>query len=228
MAHAPMAKWMPDKASYYPKRLTTTPHKDQILARAVRCWDRTIRKFAQDLDDIQIVSLRPNRTGRKINVRARIGGRSATFSVFPYQTKTNDFRTPDSLLQEVTILLSKRVKVTDDGEEKDIVAAIAWRADLLGQQSTKKEYFGPAYAEPVLADRVRTLVPDGGGFSDFHRAVTDFVKQGKLDENFDGHQVKRALDQYKDMALHALRHGARLDDMQTILDEAIVQVTLEC
>jgi len=73
-----------------------------------------------------------------------------------------------------------------------------------------------------------TLVPNQGTpFAAFHERILTFVRDGALDKSYDSHQVKRALEQYRDMAVHALSHGARLDEMQTILDEAVVLVTLE-
>ncbi len=230
----PIAKWMPDKASYRPYAMSPfTPRKARILALAAKAWDGEIQQFARDLDAIQLTSLHPNKTGRKVSVRARFGSKSVGFSVFPYEGGDNDYRTFRSLLEEVAGILLKKLKVPcHDGKSRGVTEAVGNAAkemfEAQGLGPDAREYFGSLCAKPMLVVRVKALVLDGGGFGAFFKAVTTFVRNGGLDADYDRHQTVRALEQYKTMALHALRHGARLDDMQTILDEAVVQVTLEC
>jgi hypothetical protein len=224
----PIKKWMPNKAYYRAYRPKPDPAKDRIVEQAVFHWSDELDQLANDLSSLQLRSLRPNKTGRKINVRMKVGKKTLAFSVFPYQLKSCDFRTFQSLLQEVVMIVLGKMKLKFEGEEIRVSKAVEERAKLLFRRKYRKEMWFGSSVGFIAADYVRQRVSREGEFAAFYQAVLDFERQGKLDVNFDGHQVKRALDQYKEMAVHALRHGARLDDMQTILDEAVVQVTLEC
>jgi hypothetical protein len=228
----PIAKWIPGRATYRRTASTSSPAERRVAAKAA-AWQATpIAEFAEVIDGIQVRSLRPNKTGRKIQVRARVAGKAVSFSVFPYEGSSNDRRTFGSLLREVSILLLNKLSLQvtyDDGTRMGLLEAVSKKARLLAEIGLLPRTYVPHdLTESAVEARIREHVRRDGGLADLFRKVSDFVAKGSLDDNYDRHQSVRALDQFKTMALHALRHGARLDDMQTILDEAVVQVTLEC
>ena len=223
---------MTPRGSYDPYSARPTPTdkvRSQFMVRAASQHQGALGDLIRAMGEIEVRSMKPNKTGRKINLRVRFMGKAMGFSVFPYEGKGTRARSADSLAEEVAIVLLGK------GGEEGLSSAVAKTAGILLKEAkgwidwAGKDlgsiYFGTYHANSFLADWMRDQIPSG--FLDFVKAVNSFVGSGSLDKDFDAHQVKRSLSQYKDMALHALRHGARLDDMQTILDEAVVEVTME-
>lgn len=222
----PIKHQMTPRGSYDPYVSRPTPTdkiRDRFMSRAADRHRDDLVELARSMGDIEVRSMKPNKTGRKINLRVRVGGKAMGFSVFPYEAKGTRSRTADSLAEEVaTVLLQKT--------EYELPSTVSKTAEIMFKESRAGKdpgnvHFGTYHSNSFLADWMQYHVPPG--FLDFVRAVNSFVGAGSLDKGFDAHQVKRALGQYRDMALHALRHGAKLDEMQTILNEAVVEVTME-
>ena len=225
-------KWMPDKGTYDPRYSQPSVEQQEALATAARKLRNELVTFAQELGSIDIRSMKVNKTGRKINVRARMGGRSVGFSVFPYEEKSVRPRTLGSLAVEVCgALLSKR-EVTVRGEKVNLRDAFTEEAKQAAERDGDVVYFGHHYVDPEIGNRLALILMwnevSTDGLDDFLRKIHALVNGGKLDAAFDKHQGGRAIEQFRDMAAQSLLHGVRIQDLHTALDEALVQVTLEC
>jgi len=138
------------RASYLSRRQSVTSSEKRVLKQAVLKWRNEVRELAEALSGIRITAVKPNRTGRRIDVRARIGGRVASFSVCPFQGKANDWRTFDCLWQEVALIQLKRLEVEYFGPNGNIqrvkVAwAVAEEAKRLHLEATGSQNFFGKY-----------------------------------------------------------------------------------
>lgn len=184
-----------------------------------------LREFVRGVEEMRVDDLSANKTGRRISVKARIFGRRIRFSIMPYQHSAGSYRprTLGSITEElVSILSSKALKGSPSLGDHSVLESV-YRLSRDGDHLSA----GRAAIKDVITDRVHGRLMQAGSVVRLHAALTQFVSCGGHLKNFDAHQRGKAMEQFREMAVHALRHGSTLDELKQALDEEMVRATME-
>jgi len=231
--NAPIKKVIAGNGAYRPYR--PKPHSSRVERLSHQLLDSVLAdeylEFRDAIANIEVIKLSSNRTGRLVSVRARVLGRSAGFSLRPYQNPnltTMTERTIRSILSEVTDVLIRRSLpgAKTALREKSMLNALS---NTVRPHLSEREYFGPAVATTVIDERLGEdfALPGFPGPGRLHEALTEFVRGGGISKSFMSHQRVRAIENFRQMACHAFKNGATLEDMRQALEEEMVRATME-
>ena len=187
-------------------------------------WDE-YEEFCNFISWMEVLSVSANKTGRKIHIRVRSLGRVVKLSLSPYQSGDRRPRTLSSVTEEIVGTYSRkpiRGAVTRIGGDS-LVSLVNGVIRTKSERSAGYFYISSVLLGEVL-DR---LVRNGGGVDRVHKALTEFVRAGSHLENFSSHQCKKAVESFREMACHAFKHGATMDDLTVALQEEMVRATME-
>lgn len=217
MIRTPMRKVMQPAGSFRPAYAGPRTPDERVILDAIGRLEGEFFGLMDDIRGMYDISLRANKTGRRIEVRARrAGGRLVRFTVAPYEGIDDRQRTPKGLLSEVFGSLARRqglFKLVAD-EARDV--------------SGEKKYFSHSMVSRILLrEALASLPPDEGGPQRLHDAVRAFVSAGGHLGNFDEHQRTKAMEAFRSSALHAMRHGSRLEDLIAAVHEEMVRATMD-
>lgn len=201
----------------------------KAIEDAIITFDDEINEITRNLRGLTVVSLAPNKTGRIVVAKCRVGGIIIKFSVRPFEAtlKSPRPRTWMCLLEELSSAIADR----NHGAKKSLVSRIGNEVENIWKIRFSNGSIGRPGNWTVrspLRHAIRKeygLLPAGVG--DLAKTVNDFVEKGGLTGTSDRYQVEKALENFKRMAVHALRHGATLTQLEDAVSESIVLETME-
>lgn len=196
---------------------------DAIYRSFEREAQKDVLRFRQILSDITVTKLSPNKTGRKICVRSKVSGKAFSFTVFPYEGLAIDpkLRSVNGLRNELIEHIVKKeslfFKTVSDSARKTLLKGSDYYESMFSKQGSILN---------VLKQYLLQMSPYEG-VENLHKAVCTFVSEGRHLANFNLHQSTKATENFREIALHAMRHGAKFEDLLSVLQEEAVRVTMD-
>lgn len=180
---------------------------------------------------------RPNGTGRKVTGIVDFSGYQVTMSLHLIQAQGDGRRTDDSLLTEVMEILLSRVELDSRRAKARGSSPESWDHPLsafilllreIGEMKRQRDpadgaYFNLNVARDILTSELVKHPGDLAKVIHGFRAVSD---SGAASANFSNHEASKAAKDFKKCALHALSNGMDVEVLETILKEALVEVTI--
>lgn len=230
MQPTPMIKTIPGTGTFNPHRPTPPSEDvDRILRWA---FDRELRSELLEIRDaaagVDVVRLEPNPTGRRILARLSVLGRVRKVSISPFEGRHSDPRTAESILEELVIsLVHKPLAGSRTRLAKRSFVLLAQDAvnPKLGDGRWASQWCIMSVLMEELQSKIVRL--DTTGVGRLHREVEGFVSSGRHLSNYEAHQRKKAIESFRQMACHAAKNGASLEDLEEALKEEVVRATLE-
>lgn len=230
MNRTPMKKPIPGPGKFVPYR--PKPHTDSAGRKIRRIITGPMEKEFLELCDaltgLEVRRVVANKTGRKVHAFVCVLGHSEKISVSPFEGLGLAERTVDSVAEELLETFARKpLKGAETGLAGDSMVKLV--SDLAHEDAAEGEYFGYAVIMTVLSGELARRIPNyrNSGIGRLQRAVSDFVSSGGHLGNFDSHQKTKAMESFRQMACHAFKHGATLEDMTKALEEEMVRATME-
>lgn len=183
------------------------------------------QEFLAAIRGLGLSGVSANKTGRRVLAKLRVLGHSMKMSLPPYDE--TGARTVGSVVDEIAEFLSLRTLAGSKTRlhQKPMSQMIA---DAVTPLLSEGEYCGRSVVATVLSrEVVEPAIYRAPGPVALHRALTEFVSSGGHLGNFESHQRSKAIDSFRQMACHAFKNGATLEDMIKALEEEMVRATME-
>lgn len=206
-----------------PHTSSFTQYADKEDVEAIhKCFDTEVKthilRFQRYLSEITVLKLTPNKTGRKINVRAEVFDEKVSFSAFPYEGSLDkqDSRSIRGIQDELIEHMLKK-------ESKFFETVInTMRRNFKKNNSNMWRIITTIVLKQYMLQR-----PPQEGVKKLHGAINTFVSEGRHLGNFNSHQSAKATETFREAALHAMSHGAKFEDLLNALQEEAVRATLD-
>lgn len=203
----------------------------RMLEKAVERRAEFLAQVAAAIHGMTVQGVRANRTGNKVDVKVAIGKRRQVLHLCTVESKDRP-RTPASVAEEamrqIVEVLEDPFPAQDSKWKRTVVDRVG--ADAQEAASNAGKGFVHVYSSDVmymLLQRLRALIPQGGGLTEVWKAFHGYMATGDVHRNRNSHQIKRAMDGVRNAALHAFKHGAEIEDVVTAVRESLVQGVLE-
>lgn len=229
---SPIKKVIPGSRVYRPYRPKPDRAVDEYIDRVLgRDLEAEYLEFFEAIHDLEVLSMAPNKTGRLVVAKLKVLGRPFKMSLCPYG-QNHSSRSLGSVVDEVIEALAKK-PLPGSKTRLSKTSLLQLVSDTVRPMLQSKEYCGHSV---IMTSLSQGLVPDfvvpsalgpAPGPALLHRALTEFVSSGRHLGNFQDHQRKRAIDNFRQMACHAFKNGAALEDMVKALEEEMVRATME-
>jgi hypothetical protein len=210
---------------------------DRAINKVIRCdeWERAINSIAFYLSEIEFIDIKPNKTGRKLNVKFRYRKRivRASVSLYEGQLKT---RSLNGLMYEILPKMFKYDLISMYGvkskskkfkNQTSVFAAFHDSVYEKFRQETRTGAMWQSYIQWRYVKAISSaLLRKPGNTKILLNHVLNNINSREITNVHNSHQYKRAMVGFRQMTSAAFKYGASIDRLEEILKEELVRCTM--
>ena len=186
--------------------------------------------LSRDVSGLEVKSVAANKTGNKVDVKVRVGGRAKTLHLCTEEYSNSRSRTAATVAEEA-------LRQILEGTGADGKPCSDWNLRVVNliQKDASETLKGKTEGwfhlanhdvECFVVRHVFALYAQKG-LERVFAAYQDYMAKGGVAQNRNAHQTKRAMDAVRNAAAHAFEHGADIEDIVTAVRETLVKGVLE-
>jgi hypothetical protein len=190
-------------------------------------WKDRIDNFVKHVENARLSQPVPNHSGRAANISLKLTSKWKILLPFAAEERGSNVRTQRAMMEEAWIAIGRAIPA-GAGINDSWRLCQEWNAQIKAKFGC--DHVSPSHTDMEIAvvDTIKKRIQ--GKLTAVDRAVAtvhEFLLSGGLEEKFTSHQTARAMEALKASAVHAFKHGGKLDDMITLLNECLVESTME-
>jgi hypothetical protein len=201
------------------------------MIRIMNDYRDAVLAVATDLENSKLVSIRANKTGNQIDLKAKIGGLTLNLHLCTLESGSPN-RTERNVMEELTLQVVDRLspsgKIIGHGDQH-FYSVIQEGLRVAIQSRLPERHLSVYHRDAclLLADSILERESARFGLRKFFEAFQNFVVNGEAEKNRNAHQSKRALAAVRQAAHHAFSHGVDIEEIVTAVRETLVKGVLE-